>query len=51
MNTLGFIRSIVGTPHFMSWSNKNFVISSSVLIGGHITMGDYGQLKTRIILE
>jgi hypothetical protein len=41
----------VGTPHFMSWSNKNFTISSDVWTGGHITMGDYGQLKMRRILE
>jgi hypothetical protein len=46
-----FIRSNVGTPHFMSWSNKNFTISSGVWIGGRITMGDYGQLKTRRIPE
>jgi transposase InsO family protein len=29
-NAQSFVRSIVGTPHFMSWSNKNFAISSGV---------------------
>jgi hypothetical protein len=43
--------SIVGTSHFMSWSNKNFAISSGVWTGGRVTMGDYGRLEMRRILE
>jgi hypothetical protein len=35
----------------MSWSNKNFAISSGVWTGGRITMGDYGRLRTRRISE
>jgi hypothetical protein len=55
MNILGvgtkFYQNIVGTPDFMSWSNKNFVISFGVWTGGRVTMRDYGRLKTRRILE
>jgi hypothetical protein len=35
----------------MSWSKQNFAISSGVWIGGHITMEDYGWLKTHRIKE
>jgi hypothetical protein len=49
MNNLGV--GIVATPHFMSWSNKNFTISSGVWTRGRITMGDYNWLKMRRITE
>jgi hypothetical protein len=35
----------------VSWSNKNFAMSSGVWTKGHVAMGDYGRLKTRRILE
>jgi hypothetical protein len=50
-NAQSFIRSIMGTPHFMSRSNENLIISSSVWIGGRTTTGNYGRLKTRGIPE
>jgi hypothetical protein len=43
-----FVRSIVGTPHFMSWSNKNFTIhlvyGQEAVLPWEITVGSVEDL-------
>jgi hypothetical protein len=43
-----FVRSIVGTPHFMSWSNKNFAIhlvyGQEAVLPWEITVGSVEDL-------